>query len=148
MINKNCEHLVISMGSSSDNIESAIKDRPECGLLKINLLRPIHEQFFVDQIKSLKHLKTITILDRSRDYNSDNELYTSLNSILAKHNLPKSVKILCGTYGLSGKDLNAQDICAIYKNAKSHQKSNFTVGIIDDIGNTNLEPSKDSLINH
>lgn len=119
MTNKNCRHLVISMGSSSDNIENAIQNSPDHGLLKINLLRPINEQLFVDRIKALKHLKTITVLDRSRDYNSDNELYTTLNSVLAKHNLLKSVKVLCGTYGLSGKDLGVQDICAIYENAET-----------------------------
>ena len=107
------------MGSSSDNIENVIQSTPDRGFLKINLLRPINEQLFVDQIKSLKHLKTITVLDRSRDYMSDNELYTTLNSILAKHGLLKSVKVLCGTYGLSGKDLSAQDINAIYENAET-----------------------------
>ena len=117
--NRNCKHLVISMGSSSDNIENVIQSTPDRGFLKINLLRPINEQLFVDQIKSLKHLKTITVLDRSRDYMSDNELYTTLNSILAKHSLLKSVKVLCGTYGLSGKDLSAQDISAIYENAET-----------------------------
>lgn len=144
--NENCKHLVISMGSSSDNIENAIQDSPDHGLLKINLLRPIDEQLFVDKIRSLKHLKTITVLDRSRDYTSDNELYTTLNSILAKHDLSKSVRVLCGTYGLSGKDLSTRDIRAIYENAETAQKSNFTVGIIDDIGNTNLTVSRASKV--
>lgn len=139
--NPKAENIIISMGSSCETIEEYIKQNKneKIGLVKIRLFRPFINHLFLDILP--KSIKTITVLDRTKENGAKPPLY--LDVVSAINSSKKDIKILSGRYGLGGKDFTPSCVNAVYKNMQLiTSKDDFTVGIDDDMFNSSLPLTK------
>lgn len=131
------EQIIVAMGSSCQSIEEYIEKNKEqkIGLIKVRLYRPFLSHLFINELP--KSVKTITVLDRTKENGSKPPLYLDIVSALNGNNI--LLKTLSGRYGLGGKDLTPACIEAVFKNMQnSNPKDDFTVGIDDDMFNSSL----------
>lgn len=138
--NLNAEKIIVAMGSSCQSIEEYIENQKEekIGLVKVRLYRPFLAHLFVKALP--KTVKTITVLDRTKENGAKAPLYLDVVSALKAFN---NINIIGGRYGLGGKDFTPQCIAAVYKNMeKLSPKDEFTVGIDDDMFNSSLPLEK------
>ncbi len=137
---KNAENIVVAMCSSTETIERVIddfnkKNDSKAGLVIVRLYRPFVTKAFVDAIPN--STKIITVLDRTKEGGSAGEpLYLDVCASLREHY--KNIPVLCGRYGLGGKDFTPANAYAVLQNMIGPRKNHFTVGIKDDITKTNL----------
>lgn len=144
---KNAERIIIAMGSVCETIEETIdylmsKDE-KVGLIKVRMFRPFCSEYLIKEIP--KSAKVISVLDRTKEPGSTNEpLYLDVLSSLKKFGL-ESIKLYAGRYGLSSKNTEPNQIISVFENMKSENaKSEFTIGITDDVTNLSL-PVKTSI---
>lgn len=140
------EHLIITMGSSSETVEKTIKDLnskgEKLGLVKVRLFRPFSTKHLLEALPL--SCKSIAVMDRTKEAGASGEpLYLdviqSLVNAVQNKKLKVFPRIIGGRYGLSSKEFTPAMVDAIFKNLKSpHPKQNFTVGIIDDLTHLNL----------
>lgn len=136
--NKNAENIIIAMGSACESIEEYIQQNPseKIGLIKVRVYRPFNAEKFIKALP--KTAKTITVLDRCLENGSQAPLY--LDVVSALHNSGNNTTVISGVYGLGGKDFTPCQIHAVVQDMKEkNPRTNFTVGIIDDIANSNLQ---------
>ncbi len=137
------ENIIIAMGSSCDAIRETLeyvnKNGQNLGLLEIHLYRPFVIDKFLEAIP--KTVKRICVLDRTKEPATVNPLALDVrNAFYGKPNAPM---IVSGRYGISSKEFNPQHIMGVYENlASATPKDDFTIGIVDDVTNTSIEPSK------
>lgn len=131
------QRVIVAMGSACKTIEEYIDNNPQekIGLIKVRLYRPFFSDMFCSVIG--KDVKTITVLDRTKENGSVPPLAQDVISALNQHS--RDIKVLHGRYGLGGKEFTPAHVKAVYKNMLEEGKNNFTVGIIDDISHSNLE---------
>ena len=136
---KQAENIIVAMGSSCETIEEYIKcNRNEkIGLIKVRVYRPFNAKLFTHILP--KTVRTITVLDRTLEQGSMPPLYLDVANALLCENI--QANLLSGIYGLGGKDFSPQDVDSVFENMKKEKKNNFTVGIIDDENDSNLEKS-------
>jgi pyruvate-ferredoxin/flavodoxin oxidoreductase len=144
------EHLIISMASSTETIETTINQLNEkgkkYGLIKVRLFRPFSTKHLVQALP--KSVKSIAVLDRTKEPGSTGEpLYLdvlqSISEAFQNNRLSSFPKIVGGRYGLSSKEFTPSMVYAIFKNLKEDQpKNNFTIGINDDAKNLSLDFSE------
>lgn len=135
------EHIIIAMGSVCDTIEETIdylnKNGGKYGLVKVRLYRPFSKFHFIDAIPST--VKTITVLDRTKEPGSIGEpLYLDVSAALRNTRF-ENIELFGGRYGLGSKDTTPAQIIAVYRNSEIDGKRIFTVGINDDVTNLSLE---------
>ena len=132
---ENAEEIIVSMGSSCKTIEEYIDNNKgkKLGLIKVRLYRPFYDNLFVSALP--KSAKIITVLDRTKENGAISPLAQDVITAINQNNI--DVKVLYGRYGLGGKDFKPCDVDAVVKNMKVG-KNNFTVGIEDDLSNSNL----------
>ncbi|MCL1831931.1 MAG: pyruvate:ferredoxin (flavodoxin) oxidoreductase [Oscillospiraceae bacterium] len=133
------EHVIVSMGSSTDTIEETIdymvKSGEKVGLIKVRLYLPFAVEAFVNTIPA--SVKKITVLDRTKEPGAVGEpLYLSVIASLKQMGKFENVPVFSGRYGLGSKDFNPACVIAVYRN---ETKKRFTVGINDDVTNLSLE---------
>ena len=133
--------IIVAMGSvcecAKEVIDHLRAKGEKVGILCVHLYRPFSEKYFFEALP--KSVKRIAVLDRTKEPGSVGEpLYTDVCALFAnKQNTPK---IIGGRYGLSSKDVNPDQIIAVYENlAKNESKNHFTIGINDDVTFTSLE---------
>ncbi len=138
------EYVIVAMGSVTQTIEETIDyllaRGEKVGLVKVHLYRPFSEKYFLDVLPST--VKKIAVLDRTKEPGAVGEpLYQDVKSILyGRENAPC---IIGGRYGLGSKDTTPTHIKAVYDHLKKDDaKDGFTLGIIDDVTNTSLEPAE------
>ena len=136
---KDATKVIVMMGSGAEAVEETIDylaaKGEKVGLIKVRLYRPFAIDKFVSAIPST--CKYITVLDRTKEAGSIGEpLY--LDVLSALNEAGKSVKVLCGRYGLGSKEFNPSMVMSIYNNMGGDNKNHFTVGIVDDVTNTSL----------
>ncbi|MGN1207943.1 MAG: 2-oxoacid:acceptor oxidoreductase family protein, partial [Christensenellales bacterium] len=103
----------------------------------VNLFNPFCKEEFLKVLP--KSAKIITVLDRTKQCGSPcEELAKNVIACL----WGTKIKVLCGRYGLGGKDFNLGMAKAVFENMKNEQKNHFTVGIIDDVQNSSLSFDK------
>ena len=136
---KDAEDIIVAMGSSCETIEEYLNQNKDIklGLIKVVLYRPFLQEKFLEKLP--KSVKTITVLDRTKENGATAPL--ALDVINAIYKSGRQIKILSGRYGLGGKDFTPASADSIFKNARGKQKDNFTVGIIDDVNNSALSIS-------
>ena len=129
------ERIIVAMGSVTETIKETVDhlvaSGEKVGLLSVHLYRPFSAEYFMNVLP--KTVKTITILDRTKEPGANGEpLYLDVVELFKDDkNAPK---IVGGRYGLSSKDTTPAQIIAVYENAKlDTPKEGFTVGIIDDV---------------
>lgn len=134
--NPNAKDVVVAMGSSTDVLQLAQKQyKGNVGIIKVRLLKPFDEANFINKLP--KTTKNITILERNLDVNGVDTLSGYVMSALQKHG--KDIKCYTGCYGLGGKEFTPDMAMAVFDNMTGRKKNNFTVGVYDDISQTNLE---------
>ncbi|MDD2504772.1 MAG: pyruvate:ferredoxin (flavodoxin) oxidoreductase, partial [Bacilli bacterium] len=134
---KKAKYIIVAMGSVCDTVKEVInninKENDEYGLIEVHLYRPFSKKYLEKVIPSSTQM--IAVLDRTKEQGSIGEpLYLDVVSSL----LDKNYKIYGGRYGLSSKNTSPNDIYDVFMMLKNNPKNNFTIGIIDDITNTNL----------
>ena len=143
---EDAEHIIVSMGSSTDTIEETVNflnaQGAKLGLVKVRLYRPFSAKHLVEVIPST--VKRVAVLDRCKEPGSVGEpLYLDVQAALVETGRD-SIEVVGGRYGLSSKQFTPAMVKAIFDNlAQATPKNHFTVGIIDDVTNTSLEVKED-----
>ncbi|WP_243547189.1 pyruvate:ferredoxin (flavodoxin) oxidoreductase [Pseudodesulfovibrio tunisiensis] len=134
------ERVIISMGSSCEAIEEVVNmlvaKGEKVGLLKVRLYRPFSAKHFLAVLP--ESVKTLCVLDRTKEPGSLGEpLYQDVCTVfLGRENAPK---IIGGRYGLGSKEFTPAMVAAVFDNMTQAQpKTQFTVGIEDDVTGTSL----------
>ncbi len=132
---ENAENIIIAMGSATETIKETIdylaKKGRKYGLLTVHLYRPFSEKYFLKVLP--KSVKKIAVLDRTKEPGSLGEpLFLDVKALFqGKQNAPV---IVGGRYGLSSKDTAPAQIVAVFDNLEQKEpKSDFTIGIVDDV---------------
>lgn len=139
---KDAEHIIVSMGSSTDTIEETINflnaQGAKLGLVKVRLYRPFSAKHLVDVIPATA--KRIAVLDRCKEPGSVGEpLYLDVRAALLETGRG-NIDVVGGRYGLSSKEFTPAMVKAVFDNLASETpKNHFTVGINDDVTHTSLE---------
>jgi len=133
--NPKAENIIVAMGSVTETIKETIDylnlQGRKYGLLSVHLYRPFSEKYLLKAIP--KTVKKIAVLDRTKEPGSLGEpLYLDIKAAFqGKENAPL---IVGGRYGLSSKDTTPAQIIAVYDNLeRKAPKSDFTIGIVDDV---------------
>ena len=135
------DKVMIAMGSICDVAEEVIDyllaKGEKVGLVKVRLYRPFSAERLIEAIP--KTAKKIAVLDRTKEPGSLGEpLYLDVVTALAINGI--GTKVVGGRYGLGSKDTPPSSIFAIFDNlAKDEPKTNFTLGIVDDVTGLSLE---------
>ena len=135
------ERVIIAMGSICDVAEEVIDyltaAGEKVGLVKVRLYRPFSAKKLVEAIPET--VKKIAVLDRTKEPGSLGEpLYMDVISALAATGR-KVDTVIGGRYGLGSKDTPPASVFAVYKElTKAEPKSQFTIGIVDDVTNLSL----------
>jgi len=129
------ENVIIAMGSVNETIKGVVDklcaEGKKVGLLTVRLYRPFSAKYFFKALPET--VKKIAVLDRTKEPGSIGEpLYLDIKALFQGKD--KSPVIVGGRYGLSSKDTTPAQILAVYENLEAKEpKTNFTVGIVDDV---------------
>ena len=135
---KSSDEVIIAMGSVCECIKEVVDDLnkkgKKVGLVTVHLYRPFSNSYLSSVIPS--SVKKIAVLDRTKEAGSSGEpLYLDVVNALKD----RDIKIIGGRYGLSSKNTTPSMIKAVYDNLSGDMKSNFTIGINDDVTNLSLD---------
>ncbi len=143
------ERVIVLMGSGAEAVEEVVETLNahggKVGLLKVRLYRPFASQAFIEALPAT--VKRIAVLDRNKEAGADGEplfkdVVTALASDLtgATPHFTTLPRVVGGRFGLASKEFNPQMIKGIYDElAKEQPKSDFTVGIVDDVSHSSLD---------
>jgi pyruvate-ferredoxin/flavodoxin oxidoreductase len=132
------KQVVVAMGSVCDTAEEVVDylnaSGQKVGLVKVRLYRPFSVKHFLGVLPP--SVETIGVLDRTKEPGSVGEpLFLDVYSALCG----KGISVVGGRYGLSSKDVTPGQILAVFRNIQSkNPKTNFTVGIEDDVTHLSL----------
>ncbi len=132
--------VVIAMGSASGVIRDAVDalraEGKKVGFLQVHLYRPFSADYFLKALP--ESVKRIAVLDRCKAMGSAGEpLFEDVCSVLMSSD--RNIKVIGGRYGLSSKDTDPAQILAVFENlASAAPKTNFTIGINDDVTHLSL----------
>jgi pyruvate-ferredoxin/flavodoxin oxidoreductase len=136
------ERVIVLMGSGAETVHEAVDKLLELGekvgVLKVRLYRPFSVEHFVQALPDT--VRSIAVLDRTKEPGSAGEpLYLDVVNAFAETG--RSCRVVGGRYGLSSKEFTPPMVKAVYDELKKPApKNHFTVGIVDDVTNTHLEP--------
>ena len=135
---KSSDTVIIAMGSVCECIKEVVddlnKNGKKVGLVTVHLYRPFSNSYLSSIIPS--SVKKIAVLDRTKEAGSSGEpLYLDVVNALKD----RDIKIIGGRYGLSSKNTTPAMIKSVYDNLSGDMKSNFTIGINDDVTNLSLD---------
>ena len=134
------DHVIVAMGSICDVAEEVIDyltaHGEKVGLVKVRLFRPFRADKLVAAIPETA--KKIAVLDRTKEPGAQGEpLFMDVVTAFATSG--RQAKIIGGRYGLSSKDTPPASVFAVYDELKKDEpKSQFTVGIVDDVTHLSL----------
>lgn len=133
---KNAKNVIVSMASSVSTIKETITSlKDDTGLVVVRLYRPFDENYFIKVLP--KSTEKICVLDRVKECGANNPLFLDVTSAIKNSN--KNITVISGRYGLGGKEFSPACVKAVIDNLKqAKSKTNFTVGITDDVTNTSL----------
>ncbi len=143
------ERVVVLMGSGAEAAEETVtflqNQGEKVGALKVRLYRPFSIEYLVKALPG--SVRSIAVLDRTKEPGGVGEpLYQDvLNALHEGSNenywhLDQMPKVVGGRYGLSSKEFTPAMIKGVLDELKKDTpKNHFTVGITDDLTNTNIE---------
>jgi pyruvate-ferredoxin/flavodoxin oxidoreductase len=141
------ERVIILMGSGAETVRETAavlaRRREKVGVLQVRLFRPFAIDNFLAALP--KSVRAIAVIEKSKEPGAPGEpLYLDVVSALArdlaKHNRPSMPTVVSGRYGLASKDFNPQMAKAVFDElAKPEPRTDFVVGINDDVTHTSLE---------
>lgn len=129
------EHVIVAMGSVTETIRETIDylagQGKKVGLISVHLFRPFSSDYFFRVFP--KSVKRIAVLDRAKEPGAEGEpLLLDIKSIF--YGRKDAPVIVGGRYGLGSKDTTPSQILAVYENlAMNEPKTDFTIGIVDDV---------------
>ena len=135
------ERVIVAMGSICDVAEEVIDyltaKGEKVGLVKVRLYRPFAVEKFAAAIPET--VKKIAVLDRTKEPGSIGEpLFLDVVAALAATG--RNAQVIGGRYGLGSKDTPPASVFAVYDElAKDAPKTQFTIGINDDVTGLSLE---------
>ena len=141
MLGLGCGRIIVAMGSGCETIEETVNyllaKGEKVGLVKVRLYRPFSAEYFLNVVPA--SVKKIAVLDRTKEPGSIGEpLYQDVCTVFMQKK--ETPVIVGGRYGLGSKEFTPSMVKVIFDNLKQAEpKNHFTVGIIDDVTNTNLE---------
>jgi len=134
------DRVIIAMGSVTDTIAETVdtlNTKGEAvGLIKVYLYRP----FSVSHLEAVlpDTVQKVAVLDRTKETGSREPLFLDVEHALRSR---KDLTVIGGRYGLSSKDTQPSQIAAVFKELKKDTpKSEFTIGIEDDVTRLSLPP--------
>ena len=134
------DRVIVAMGSICDVAEEVIDyltaHGEKVGLVKVRLFRPFRAAKLVAAVPETA--KKIAVLDRTKEPGAQGEpLFMDVVTAFATSG--RQAKIIGGRYGLSSKDTPPASVFAVYDELKKDEpKSQFTVGIVDDVTHLSL----------
>mgnify|MGYP005777251897 FL=1 len=132
----NSRDVVVAMGTAADVLTLAKKQyKGKVGILKVRLLKPFDEKTFIEKLP--KNVRNVTILERNLDVNGIDTLTNFVLSALQKHKI--KAKTYSGSYGLGGKEFTPDMAMSVFDNMLDRKKEFFTLGVYDNVTQTNLE---------
>ncbi|MEC9489296.1 MAG: 2-oxoacid:acceptor oxidoreductase family protein, partial [Halanaerobium sp.] len=144
---EDAESIVVAMGSGCNVVEEVVdylaEEGEKVGMIKVHLYRPFSTKYFLQALP--RTVKRIAVLDKTKEPGAEGEpLYQDICSLFC--NLPQHPVVVGGRYGLGQKDVRPSQIISVFNNLRKEEpKNHFTIGIVDDLTNTNL--SEDDIIN-
>ena len=142
---KNAENVIVLMGSGAATVKTTVdylnNNGEKVGVVVVRLYRPFDNKTFVKRLP--KSVKNIAVLDRTKESGAGGEpLYKDVVCALVNENR-SDIKVYGGRYGLGSKEFTPSMVNAVFENLKSAKpKTNFTVGIEDDVTNLSLKVTK------
>ena len=150
---EDAERVIILMGSASDaaeeTVEHLVAQGEKIGLLRVRLYRPFSPKHMIDALPATA--RKIAVLDRCKEPGNNGEpMYKDVATAIADYVVTGGDKfngiprVVGGRYGLSSKEFNPGMIKGIFDELSNDDpKNSFTVGILDDVTNSNLEWDND-----
>ncbi|MFH1122184.1 MAG: pyruvate:ferredoxin (flavodoxin) oxidoreductase, partial [Pseudomonadota bacterium] len=139
------DRVIISMASSCDVIEETLHylngTGERVGLLKVRLYHPFSKEHFLRALPA--SVKRMAVLDRTKSPGALGEpLYRDVSTLFQERG--EHPVIVGGRYGLGSKEFTPTMVKAVFDNLRgSAPKNHFTVGIVDDVSYTSLDPGKE-----
>ncbi|MCD6306556.1 MAG: pyruvate:ferredoxin (flavodoxin) oxidoreductase, partial [Deltaproteobacteria bacterium] len=139
------DRVVVTMASSCDTVEETVNYLnglgERVGLVKIRLYQPFSRAHFLRALPAT--IRTIGVLDRIKVPGSLGEpLYQDICTVFQERG--DAPVIVGGRYGLGSKEFTPTMAKAVFDNLRSKApKNHFTVGIVDDVSHTSLQPGKE-----
>ena len=136
------ERVIIAMGSVTQAAQEAIdylmSKGEKVGMVSVHLYRPFSAKHFLAAVP--KTAKRIAVLDRTKEPGANGEpLYLDVAECF--YGQEGAPEIVSGRYGLASKDTTPAQIISVFDNlALPEPKTNFTVGIVDDVTFLSLPP--------
>ena len=142
------ERVIVIMGSGADTVqdtvETLVAQGEKVGVLKIHLYRPFPLAAFINALPET--VKGIAVLDRTKEPGALGEpVYLDVRTAIGEAMGAGTCKldgypvIVGGRYGLGSKEFTPAMAKAVFDNLKEAKpKSNFVVGINDDVTGSSL----------
>jgi len=135
------ERVIVLMGSGAETAQETVEwlvGRGEkVGVLKVRLYRPFSVDAFAAAMPA--STRAVAVLDRTKEPGAVGDpLYLDVVGALrrARRVIPQ---VVAGRYGLSSKEFNPGMVQAIFDElAKPEARSQFTIGIVDDVTHSSL----------
>jgi len=143
------DRVIVIMGSGVQAIKETIevlnKNGEKVGVLQVRLFRPFSSKHLTNALP--KTVKKIAVLDRTKEPGSEGEpLYLDVVAGLKKEGRG-DIQIVGGRYGLGSKEFTPAMAKGVFDNLNlKSPKSNFTIGINDDLCGSSLDYSSDFII--
>ncbi|MBO4375245.1 MAG: pyruvate ferredoxin oxidoreductase [Lachnospiraceae bacterium] len=121
---EDAEYIMIIMGSAAGTAKQAADDLREkgikAGVLKLRVFRPFPASEIADAVKNAK---AIAIMDRCESYNGHGgPLSSEVRAGLYESG--SSVRALCYTYGLGGRDFTVECVYGVFDELQEMMKDN------------------------
>ncbi|NEX20780.1 pyruvate:ferredoxin (flavodoxin) oxidoreductase [Thiorhodococcus mannitoliphagus] len=141
------ERVIILMGSGIGAAEEAVEHLnargEKVGLVKVRLFRPLDASALLSALPA--STTAVAVLDRTKEPGADGEpLYKDVVTAVAQSfsngQLSSMPRVIGGRFGLGSKEFTPAMVKGVFDElAKDSPKNQFTVGIFDDVAQTNLE---------
>lgn len=143
------ERVIVLMGSAVQTARAVAEylnqQGDRIGVIAIRLYRPFPTEALLAALPT--SVQRIAVLDRTKEPGSLGEpLYLDVVSALSEavqQNQRASMPIVIGgRYGLSSKEFDPSMVATVFAElAKTQPKRHFTVGIVDDVSQSHLQPT-------
>ncbi|MEX2550669.1 MAG: pyruvate:ferredoxin (flavodoxin) oxidoreductase [Nitriliruptoraceae bacterium] len=144
---EDAERVIVLMGSgvgpAREVVDHLVSQGEKVGVVVIRLYRPFPVEAFLAALPDT--VEQIAVLDRTKEPGATGDpllqdVVLALSEAVADGRRAHLPRVIGGRYGLSSKEFTPGMVAAVYRELASEQpKRRFTVGIIDDVGQTSLE---------
>ncbi|NEV63604.1 pyruvate:ferredoxin (flavodoxin) oxidoreductase [Thiorhodococcus minor] len=141
------ERVLVLMGSgigaAEETVEHLSARGEKVGLIKVRLFRPLDASALIDALPATT--TALAVLDRTKEPGANGEpLYKDVVTAVAQSfstgQLSSMPRIIGGRFGLGSKEFTPAMVKGVFDElGKDSPKNQFTVGILDDVAQTNLD---------